>query len=332
MHVPSWGLSLAQCRMSNENSLCCVCDVFFSCSHIASLHLSHSSFSLPLSSSRFCSRFLPSSSSFCHMCNVGASLPLAALLVAPVTIPLEPPSKATHYPATACPRTRPGVAVSSRAASARASLAIVGPRVVKRGGFRRRRRVDVARGSRKLVDLRAIGSARRLSREWPRWGSEGSTAPGGRRSMIDDRRVLRDLGVLQKVTVIDECETWEFADRDVSSMVEQGPLILRKSHFDPIAWVSRASNSEVSISRCRRSPIWTTDHRRELLADLPPRLWGIQWRGWWIQWQVRRLVAPCDFYHRRAGDEHRWNQGGKRTIRFDRSRVDRHHFVRRVPE
>jgi len=141
--VPSWGLSSAQCRMSNENSPCCVRDVFFSCSHVASLCLSHSSFSFPLSPSRFCSRSLPSSSSFCHMCNAGASLPLAVLFVALVATPFEPPSKATHYPATACPRTRPGVAVSSRAASARASLAIVGPRVVKRGGFRRRRRVDV---------------------------------------------------------------------------------------------------------------------------------------------------------------------------------------------
>lgn len=36
-------------------------------------------------------------------------------------------------PRTACPRTRPGVAVTSRAASARASLAIVGPRVRKTG-------------------------------------------------------------------------------------------------------------------------------------------------------------------------------------------------------
>lgn len=44
-----------------------------------------------------------------------------------VTLEGHPP------PRTACSRTRPGVAVSSRAASARASLAIVGPRVRKTG-------------------------------------------------------------------------------------------------------------------------------------------------------------------------------------------------------
>lgn len=107
-----WGCLRHSRRMSNENSV-------FRAHHPFLLHASclsphHVSFSL---------RLLLSLSFF------------LSLSITPLSTPFELPLEGHPLPRTACPRIRPGVAVSSRAASARASLAIVGPRVHKTGRF-----------------------------------------------------------------------------------------------------------------------------------------------------------------------------------------------------
>lgn len=104
----------AGCRM---RILCVSCaSILFSCTPP---HLYLLSVSLSLSGRYYLSLCLPLSFSLCH----STKHPFRATL------------EGHPLPRTACPRIRPGVAVSSRAASARASLAIVGPRVHKTGRF-----------------------------------------------------------------------------------------------------------------------------------------------------------------------------------------------------
>jgi len=73
--------------------------------------------------------------SFSNHYDLFFSLFLSISLYHSLSIPFELPLEGHPLPRTACPRIHPGVAVSSRAASARASLAIVGPRVRKTGRF-----------------------------------------------------------------------------------------------------------------------------------------------------------------------------------------------------